>query len=206
QPVAPAPLPRVLAAPPDTRLPAPGRGPRPGDDLERQVVEPLLQKPGSATADDRPILPLVSNRAVERALHALSVRTVGQFLATPKERMLQFKGIGRRTWQRLADAVARSQPGPTLTASLLPDSLRSLSLHHAALPAALLSRLEDLGCTTVGHALSLPPSAWTDGGDLGPHAAEALRRSLDQLFRAALEQIDTRAAETEFDWPTLRGR
>jgi hypothetical protein len=141
-------------------------------------------------------------------MQQLGIRTVAEFLATPKQQVLSISGVGPRTFERIVDAIERTRPAPdTLPPlSLLPDSLRQLELRHAPLPPALLPPFADLGCTTVGHALSLPAAVYGERGGLGPRAAAALRTAVDQLLRPALQQLDTRPPVDELDWPTLRGR
>lgn len=200
---------QFLAVPREQFLALPGCGERTFSDLERRVFEWLahsLADRDHLRSGDRSIVPLLHSLAAERAMQALGIRTVAEFEATPKERVLAQPGVGPRTYRRIQDAIERTRPTPGAGTHLLPPSLRGLDLRRLALPVPVVQQLDELGCTTVGNVLALPNHLFAEGGELGPATADAVRTTLEQLFRAALEQIDTRPVDEEMDWPQLRER
>lgn len=158
--------------------------------LQRRVDQYLEHAAGpDAVVDDpRPLTGLVRDPRALDAFLRLGLRTVADFLATPKAELLALRGFGVRTWQRVLDRITATRPMPPSWNPLLPRALRRLSLAAAALPPDLVRRLQDLGCTTIGDVFALPPSRFLQGNDPGPAAAGAIRSALDQLFRAGLEQ------------------
>jgi len=196
-----------LITPRSSFLSVPGCGDRTYDELEAKVREWLARSLGDAQAGldlRRPLRPLVDQQPVASALERLRLETVGDFLSLPRE--LGKKALGSTSWQLVLTAIERTRRLPPATAPLLPDSLQRMRLGSAALPARLQQQLEDFGCTTVGHALTLPAGLFEEGRELGPDAAATFRASLDQLLRSTLEQLDTTGANPALDWPTLRGR
>lgn len=200
---------QFLAMPRAQFLALPGCGERTYLAVERRVARWLARTFGQATphgSSRRSILPLLPSRAAERAMQALSIRTVGEFLSTPRDRILAQPGFGRRTYQRIVDAIERTEPQATAVSRLLPPALRSLELRGLPLPAPIRGRIEELGCATFGAVLGLPEAVFDDGGELGPEVAESLASAIEQLIRVALEQIDTRPLDDELDWPQLLAR
>jgi hypothetical protein len=200
---------QFVLTPRERFLEAPGCGERTYAELERKVCSWLGERLGDPDAlfdDQRPLAPLIDDPEVAAALTELGLQTVGQFLGLPRTDAQKHPGLNKRSWQRLHDAILRTQRLPPAAAPLLPETLRRLPLRTIGLPAALSQQLLDLGCTTVGHALLLPAETYEAGGLLGTTAADAVRASLDQLFRIAIDQLEDSDPERAIDWPTLRGR
>lgn len=188
-------------------LDVPGCGERTYAELENKVLAWLARSFGDEHSDldlTRPLRPLVAGQPVERELETLDLQTVGDFLALPRE--LAVKALGRRSWQQVLAAIERTRRLTPSAVPLLPGPVRQVSLGRIGLPADLLPRFEELGCTTVGHAFTLPAGLFEEGRELGPAAALAVRTALDQVFRPALELLEAADPTSQVDWPTLRGR
>ncbi|HLQ36326.1 MAG TPA: helix-hairpin-helix domain-containing protein, partial [Planctomycetota bacterium] len=179
--------------------------------IEQSILEHLhaaLQLPsGHADADAaRALPPLVRDRRATRAFLSLGITTVGQFLALPREQLLAVPGFGRATHRRVLERIRATRPVRAAVLQLLPAALLELQLERAALGAPLLARLRALGCTTFAQLLAMPEALFADGGELSPRAAAEIRACLDQLFRVALEHVDTLPVPMELDYATLKGR
>jgi hypothetical protein len=187
-----------------------GCGERTYLDLERRVAmhlhEVAFSGPSGCDPDQRLLLGLVRSPQAERAFMALGLTTVGEFLATPKERLLDVPGFTARTYRSIMARIRETRPVTSALRLLLPQTLLELNLGKVALNPALVRRLADRGCTTFGHVFALPQHVFAQEGELGGQASEDIRHCLEQFFRCALEHVDTLPVEGEIDYPTLKGR
>lgn len=187
----------------------PGCGERTWHEIEHRVCGYLAGRLGDPDAhrdDQRPLGPLVGDPEVAQKLFEAGLRTVGDFLAMPRTEAQRIPALRKKRWQEIHDAIVMTRRQPPAAAPLLPESLRNLPLQTAGVTEPLLQELQDLGCTTVGHALMLPATVFQQGGMLGPNSATTLRLALAQLLRPALEPLEEQPVEPAADWPTLRGR
>jgi hypothetical protein len=131
---------------------------------------------------------LVVNPRALRAFQKLGVATIGEFLATPKEKLLEIPGFGERTyWQvteRIRAVTGREQPGR----QLLPDALLDFSLSGLALSTKLRVRLAQLGIETLRNLFDVPIEALVQGHGIGEVGLEELRLGLDNLVRVGTER------------------
>lgn len=176
--------------------------------LPEQLFTPLQTAKNQPPAinDQRRLLPLVKSRAAATALLQLGITTVGQFLATPYERVSGTRGLRLRTWQKIADTITAGSHNRSVAGDLLPDSLRGMLLQQLQLPPELLMLLESLGCKSFGQAMGLAASTWKSGGQLGPFAAEELRTALDKTLAPVLHGDTAAQITSELDWSTICGR
>lgn len=190
-------------------LATPGCSERSWREIESRVTAWLAMRLGDADAqadDARPLAPLLPDPEHARQLADNGIRTVGDFLARDKRDAQRIPCLRKNGWMELLEAIVRTRRQPPAAAGLLPESLRSLPLRSLGLPDALAQRLADLGCSSVGHAFTLPAGVFAADGALGTDAAHALQDALERLLRPAFAPVAGAEPSDDVDWPTLRAR
>ena len=178
-------------------------------EIESRVTAYLALRSGDsdATRDDaRPIAPLLPDAEHARQLADNGIVTVGDFLARPRADAQRIPCLRRNGWIEALEAVVRTRRQPPAAAPLLPTSLRDLKLREAGIIDPLLHELLDLGCATVGHAMTLPAALFKAGSLLGPTAAQTIRDALARVLAPALEAHHAEPDEDVADWPIMRAR
>ncbi len=184
-----------------------GCGPHTYQEIERLVLGFLsrcLLEDDPKRDLQRPAAALVEDEAARERLRENGIDTVSDMLhlgpsAGPRK-------LGKPLWQQLQAHVVQTRQTRQHRHPLWPDSLLELPLAALALPGTTRQDFEELGCTTVGHAVSLPPAALLGEGFVRQGAVQDFRRCLDQLVRAAWPSPDQANLHQAADWPTLRGQ
>lgn len=190
-------------------LATPGCTERSWREIESRVLSYLAMRSGDddPLADDaRPIAPLLADAEHARQLADNGIRTVADFLARDKKDAQRIPCLRKSGWLDLMEAIVRTQRQPPAAQPLLPTSLRAMPLRSLGLAQPWTQRLADLGCSTIGHALSLPATVFETGGSAGTEAAEAIRAALEALLAPAIAPAQPDAREADSDWPSLRAR
>lgn len=136
----------------------------------------------------RPLRDLVDNPRALRAFQSLGISTVGEFLAIPKDRLLETQGFGERTYWQVRERIrAVAGHGPR-GRELLPAVLLDFSLAGLPLSTSLRQRLAELGMDTVRNVFDVPVEVLAHEQTVGEAGLEELRSALDQLIRAGTDQ------------------
>lgn len=188
---------------------APGCSERSWREIEGRVLAYLALRSGdddAARDEARPIAPLLPDAEHARQLADNGIVTVADFLARPRAEAQRIPCLRRNGWMDLLEAVTRTRRQPPAAAPLLPSSLREVPLREAGIVDPLLRELLDLGCTTVGHVLTLPAGLFEAGALLGPASASTVRDALGRLLSPALAPVEDEPEQDAADWPTMRAR
>jgi hypothetical protein len=150
--------------------------------------EPLFGAEPTPQQLDLPIGELIQNARAERAFGKLGIRTVGDYLATPREQLLAQPGFDLKTYetvrQRLQVALARRSYSPTL----LPERLLELRFEELGLPFELLKALRRAGWRNVGDLLRLPLEQLEGADGVGRDQVGRIRQALERVLRLGLDQ------------------
>jgi len=142
----------------------------------------------SADHMQRPLRDLVDNPRAQRAFHRLGIATVGEFLAIPKDKLLEIPGFGERTyWQvneRIRAVAGHEHPGR----ELLPSALLDFSVSGLTLSTGLRLRLAELGIDTLRNVFDVPMEVLAHEQTIGEAGLEEVRQALDKLVRMGTEQ------------------
>lgn len=147
-----------------------------------------------------PLLGLVQNRRAERAFLRLGIRTVAEFLATPRERLLELPGFGRRTYDSVRNQIERAVVGTWLPFRLLPRELLHFPVSALPLSGSVRQAVGALRFATVGDLLAGAPALREDPS-VGEVGMAKVRQALAAVLRRGLDRVpvpETRAGETTF--------
>lgn len=177
-------------------------GQRTYEDLCRRVRAFLSSRSARQAAPDSedrqtPLLGLINNPRAERAFLELGLRTVGDFLDTPRERLLAVRGFGERTWfevsRRIREVIGNKE---NTDLKLLPDALLRFPIAGLGLRLGLTQALASLGLERLEQLLCFNPDALRSEASIGREGFEQIRAGLDLLVRVGTEHTVNLAAET----------
>ncbi|GAB4145317.1 MAG: hypothetical protein Fur0037_13230 [Planctomycetota bacterium] len=151
--------------------------------------------PRVPSLDDRPLLALgLPTRAVDACL-CLGIKTVSQFLETPRDALLRTPGFGRRSYERILERIRLLTPVRSAADLLLPPALLDLPIAEIGVGEQTKKQLLGLGCETVRQAIALDARLFDAGGGPGPAAASDVRAALARILGAGLERAETGCPE-----------
>lgn len=136
----------------------------------------------------RDLRKVVKNPRALRAFARLGITTVGDFLATPKEKLLEIPGFGERTLWHVSERIRAAAGHRQAVHALLPAALLEFSASGLDLTPGLRQHLADLGIETVRNILDVPTQALATEHTIGEAGLAEIRTALDKLVRLGTEQ------------------
>ena len=133
-----------------------------------------------------PLTSVVQNPRALRAFRALGLQTVGDFLNTPREALLQVRGFGERTYWSVAQEIRASLHKAHRRVQLLPDSLLDVPLVDLRLTDHVSAALASLDAIRVRDVLAVPNRRVQT--TLGERGVREFRRALDRLVRIGVDR------------------
>lgn len=185
-------------------LALPNCGPATWNHIEQRVAEFLqsLPAPGAGGARvswvDTPLANLVSSPRALRAFAHLGLRTVADFLATPRETLLSAPGFGERSYRSVLECIRAGSRPCAAGLDFLPEAVRRLPLRRLGLPRPLRAACVASGVRRVADLLRANPDELAHAEGLGPDAVAELRRRMAELLGPATQHAARHA------WNALR--
>lgn len=138
---------------------------------------------------------VVDNPRAHRAFATLGIHTLGEFLETPKDRLLGVRGFGERTYWAVSQQIRELSEQVSPAASFLPRQLLEFPLRGLHLDPSLVTALDRLGMATVGDLIAASAEELQSDSSIGPGGVTRLCSALEQLIRTgtnhALEMQDS---------------
>jgi hypothetical protein len=169
-----------------------GCGPRTYASIAAAVNEfaaaPEDAGPATRAGADRPLSQVIRDRRAQSALVRLGLRTVGDFLAAPRERLLQEPGLGPRSYKRALSRALQACGSERWHLELLPERLLRVPVSDLGLTADVLAAFQSLELRTVGDLLE--PRALQLIFTAGAGAEEQVHAALQGLVSVGMESFD----------------
>ena len=174
-------------------LAVPGVGPKTWKGIHKGIREYLSRRGESPAKShpglDTPLPRLVENKRAVKAFEELGLKTVKDFLRTPRERFLSLRNFGERTWweiqARIQALFGAAHPVPPAC----PPSLLELQVELLPLPGRVAAALKELEVRTVGDLFALPKGYLLAHRNFGEESWKALVTALDEAVRQGLVHV-----------------
>ncbi|MCA8956598.1 MAG: hypothetical protein KDC87_11025 [Planctomycetes bacterium] len=167
-------------------------GRRTYEDLARRVHEYLTSTVRHDLIDTEilatPLSEIVSNPRAMRAFRTLSLTTIGEFLETPRHRLLGVRGFGARTYRETTQQIRVLIDRHTNGTELLPPSLLAFPLNGLGFAQSLAKALQGLGITTVAELINSSGEQLRQNASIGEDGIARIRTELDRLVRIGIDQ------------------
>lgn len=148
-----------------------------------RAEEPAGGGPQTLLAD------LVENRRALKAFQELGLKTVEEFLRTPREEFLKLRNCGERTWYEVSERVQAALGGAPPIPAACPAVLLDLRLESLPLSRKVREHLGALSLATVRDLFRLPRGALLGRQGFGEASWRELVGALDQAVRQGLQRL-----------------